>query len=326
MGKGQKDLGGFRGYVLSTDPFILWTGDAVNIEPIQKEIRNKRAVFIISIWWTAETLSRVVRLASQNLYRRKAYPYHKFIFLCNSYAEESVLRKVGLDARFCHQNATIDENIFYIQQCEKKYDALYDAQIAEFKRHYLCSNIDRLSFISYIESKNFEKKYTHSFERKFQKAHWVNNPFDGFERSFMSPEKVAIAYNQAKTGLCLSKIEGAMFASVQYLLCGLPVVNVKNMGGRDFFLDEDVSVLVTANSKSVAEGVKYLINSKILPQRIRELTLQKIYKQRQIYREILMEIFDDLGVNYGGNDLWDEYFIHKMFKFISYQDVISSIK
>ena len=39
--------------------------------------------------------------------------------------------------------------------------------------------------------------------------------------------------NRARVGLCLSAREGAMFASMEYLLSGLPIVTTPSMGGRD---------------------------------------------------------------------------------------------
>ena len=53
----------------------------------------------------------------------------------------------------------------------------------------------------------------------------------------MNDEEVNNFLNQCKVGIILSEVEGANYASIQYLLAGLPVVSTKSKGGRDVFFD-----------------------------------------------------------------------------------------
>ena len=71
--------------------------------------------------------------------------------------------------------------------------------------------------------------------------------------------------SRARVGLCLSEEEGAMFASIEYLLCGLPVVSTPNMGGRDFFFDEKFSQTVDPSEEAVRVGVEKMISLRLDP-------------------------------------------------------------
>jgi hypothetical protein len=315
-------MSGFRGNIISTSPFLLYTGDGVDLSKVQKLVSNQKAIFIITIWWSAEPFTRVLKIVRNHFLRQREFPEHKFIYLCNTDKEVNRLRACGLDARFCHQNATLDEKIFDIQECDKSYDAIYDAQVAKFKRHYLCTDIRSLAIISYVENKNKKLKYTTKMRDSLSHAYWHNDPFDSkFEDYFMSASDVATAYNQARTGLCLSSIEGAMFASAQYLLCGLPVLNVPNLGGRDFFLHDDVSITVKATPYDVKLGVKHLIESNISPYEVRQKTLKRMQSQRAILEDIINESLHSLGA--------DEYFSwithskNKMFDFITLEQIFN---
>ena len=64
--------------------------------------------------------------------------------------------------------------------------------------------------------------------------------------------------NRAGVGLCLSEREGAMFASTEYLLSGLPVVSTPSTGGRHVYYDEEYCWTVPPDPRSVAEAVAAL--------------------------------------------------------------------
>ncbi len=54
---------------------------------------------------------------------------------------------------------------------------------------------------------------------------------------YLNSWEVARKLNACRVGMCLSETEGAMFAAVEYLLCGLPVVSTPSQGGRDVWFD-----------------------------------------------------------------------------------------
>jgi glycosyltransferase involved in cell wall biosynthesis len=42
---------------------------------------------------------------------------------------------------------------------------------------------------------------------------------------------------RAVVGLCLSTVEGSNYASMEYMLAGLPIVSTPSIGGREVYFD-----------------------------------------------------------------------------------------
>ena len=75
-------------------------------------------------------------------------------------------------------------------------------------------------------------------------------------------KEVSNFINKCRVGLCLSSEEGGMYASTQYLLCGLPVVTTNNIGGRNTFFHPDYVYYAEDDSRDIAHGVEELKNRK----------------------------------------------------------------
>jgi hypothetical protein len=71
-----------------------------------------------------------------------------------------------------------------------------------------------------------------------------------------------------------------MYASIQYLLAGLPVVTTASIGGRDEFFDPAYVRWVPDDQEAVAHAVDELVELELDPQMIREATLAKVGKHR----------------------------------------------
>ncbi|MFZ6763136.1 glycosyltransferase [Pseudoroseomonas sp. WGS1072] len=69
------------------------------------------------------------------------------------------------------------------------------------------------------------------------------------------PERVVALLNSSEVGLILSAAEGACYASLEYLLCGLPVVSTPSLGGRDAFYDAANAIIVEPKAEAVRDGV-----------------------------------------------------------------------
>jgi glycosyltransferase involved in cell wall biosynthesis len=80
-----------------------------------------------------------------------------------------------------------------------------------------------------------------------------------------------------------------MFASIEYLLCGLPVVTTRNSGGRDVFFDPEYVETVDDDSEAVNRGVLNLIARAPNASLIRAKTLLKMEEHRQRLRELLRD-------------------------------------
>ena len=81
-----------------------------------------------------------------------------------------------------------------------------------------------------------------------------------------------------------------MFVCGEYSLCGLPVVNTKNIGGRDLMLPEFSEFKAEDTPESVAEGVEHWKASPVPPHEIREAFLRMAAKHRAILDDLLASI------------------------------------
>jgi hypothetical protein len=156
-------------------------------------------------------------------------------------------------------------------------------------------------------------------------ATWIRCPW-GPKSKRLSVEEVNAAYNRARVGLCLSSAEGAMWASIQYLLAGLPVVTTRNLGGRDEFFDPAYTRWVDDDPEAVADAVAELIKLDLDPWMIREATLTKVaaHRSRMLarMRHLIEAEGGDLG-RWGGD--WPKGLPNKLLKFSSPAEVIAEI-
>lgn len=54
-----------------------------------------------------------------------------------------------------------------------------------------------------------------------------------------------------------------MFASMEYLLCGLPIVSTPSIGGRDVFFDKDYVEIVEPDPHAVKEAVIEMVRRRV---------------------------------------------------------------
>lgn len=205
-----------------------------------------------------------------------------FVICCNSKEEFRLCKLFGLNAHLLNQNMHECEFEFNPAKVDKKYDAIYIAQASPFKRMHLASKIKDLYILTY-GCKNYvndEGNDLTKFESSISHADW--------NKSFIHDRKeISKIISSSCCGLALSKREGAMWASVQYWLCGIPLVSTKSQGGRDFFYDDLYVKIVDDNADSVNKAVNYYKNYQIDPNKIRDMILEKIRNHRFEYLNIL---------------------------------------
>ena len=83
-------------------------------------------------------------------------------------------------------------------------------------------------------------------------------------------ETVVKLLNQCRVGLCLSAAEGAMRASMEYLLCGLMVVSTESIGGRDRYLMPPYARIVSDDPDAVARAVRDMVATAVPKPAIRD--------------------------------------------------------
>ena len=292
-------------YIISHEPLILityWHDFVITQDNFLASLSEHKDIHIlIQIGWHRETPERAQELVDViDVLKEKRDGLH-FTFLCNSLHEEEVIKAKGLNAVFCHQNAFIDENLYpIIPNAKKLFDAIYVARVTPFKRQELAKDIKTLRLIGWTSP--LETDYFNKIMSDIPQAEWTCE---------VASNKIYREINSAKVGLCLSKEEGAMFVSAEYMLCGIPAVTTKNLGGRESLFPEEAFCYVEDNPESVAEGVYKLIENSPAPEEIREAYIKNMHIHRQIFIELVQKIINSNGGNTNFAEQWEHVFIHK---------------
>jgi glycosyltransferase involved in cell wall biosynthesis len=269
---------------------------------------------ILYVHYSAVTLRQAEEIAELEAEHRRQYPTFDFIHLCNYRKQLERLQALGLKTVFCNHNAFVDEKIYKpLANADKIYDAVYDARLVPFKRHHLAAELGSLGLVYYSVPTEDEPKYAEEIKRNFGHAKFFNHSETG-EYQRMSGADVNRALNQCRVGLCLSAQEGAMFASVQYLLAGLPVVTTVNTGGRDEFFDRENSITVDADPEAVKRGVEEMIARNLNPEHIRQKTLERMKVHRRRFISLVQGIYDGAGIERKFSTDWSSVFFNKMAK------------
>ena len=143
----------------------------------------------------------------------------------------------------------------------------------------LAEKINNLHLIGSYSEK--EKEYFTQTIAKFPQAVWSQKV-----PSFFIGRKIC----EAACGLALSAVEGAMFSCGEYTLCGVPVVNTRNQGGRDTLLPEFACRYADDSAESVAENVEYYVNNPIDPVDIRNGFLKLADPQKELVQDLINSI------------------------------------
>lgn len=227
-------------------------------------------------------------------------------------SEEEVWRKRWF-MRGAHFSSSlyVNEHIYKPLDEPKYYDAIYTAQLAPFKRHWLAKNIQRLMVISYGgDLPSFCPELAHA----------------EYNKEFIPRPELAKKLNQAYAGLCLSAQEGAMYASIEYLLCGIPVVSTPSQGGRDEFFNQENSIIVPPEPNAVAQAVERWQKSPPDPHKIREQVLKQLNTVRlDLCRYVAQLIQAEGGGKKDPEELMDKYFAAPGIssRFVPQQDLAS---
>ena len=306
--------GPVAGISISREPAIYWGPAAIEypIGPasyIADTIGNRRAYFLITPSWHREDSAGVA--ADRDLVRaaQAKYPEHRFLFLTSTRKELQNYRDVGLPAIICLHTVFVDDAIFDVDpSATKRFNAIYNAAIAPYKRQELASTIPDLGLLYYrhVYFREHEADYVNKIRSLLSTAVWINELDDGY-RQFESRE-VPAWLNQARVGLCLSPYEGCMRASAEYLLCGLPIVSTPNIGGRDRLADSRYWIEAEPEPHAIAAAVEALIARRVDPHLIRRTTLEKLQGDRARLVNLIATIFAEESVPFPRDADWLQLF------------------
>jgi glycosyltransferase involved in cell wall biosynthesis len=296
-------------YILSTNPLVVSTFSSYPFRtklPFREKILahypdpislpasfNPDYVLEFVSGWTAPVY-RIAKFKVRQLIHRLEHREHHL--LVNAKDENNARKKFLIRGDHLNQNMYINEHLYKPLDEAKKYDAIYTAQLAAFKRLPLAQQVEKLMVVSYGGD-------LHAFCPELKHAE--------FNQEFLPRPELARKYNQAYAGLCLSAQEGAMLASCEYLLCGIPVVSTPSKGGRDEFFTPRNSIIVPPDPQQVAQAVQQWKNCPPDPTEIRAEVLSKINSLRLEYCKYIANLINRGG---GGRKdpeyLRDRYFNH----------------
>jgi glycosyltransferase involved in cell wall biosynthesis len=244
---------------------------------------NPGGCMLVQLGWECETPEAVARLAAALEAFRAGTDGERAIVLCNAPAEEAALGAAGAETRWIHQNALLDERRFRPMGGDRRpFDAAYIARLTPFKRHALLpvELAPRLLFLG-SQVRKTEREFGKEMRARYAAARWID---------FFSGAKISCYLAQAKCGLALSAAEGACFASAEYLLSGLPVVDTPAIGGRDVLYPEEFVRRVEAVPEAVADGIAHWVAHRPDPWKVRAAFLAKAAPHREKFRQLMGEL------------------------------------
>ena len=234
---------------------------------------------LLQLGWSAELPEVADELKTRLSEARNAFPEARFIILANAPGEVEIIKEF-CEVYLANHNAFLDPSRYPLAEKGKhKFDALYIARITPFKRHYLAEKINNLHLIGSYSEK--EKEYFSQTIARFPQAVWSQKV-----PSFFIGRQIC----EAACGLALSAVEGAIFSCGEYTLCGVPVVNTRNQGGRDTLLPEFACRYADDTAESVAENVEYWANNFIDPGDIRNGFLKLANPQKELVQDLINSI------------------------------------
>jgi glycosyltransferase involved in cell wall biosynthesis len=303
-------------HAVHTDPLIIYIMPfGEEVEALSRRLRGRRAWLLVSNPWIPRGAKETAELRLQTDRLLARYPHLAVTYLCNDREEASRLTDRGMDAEFCHQNAFLDERLFRVlPAATKSVDAIYIAQLAVFKRHYLAREVRDLVVSTYL-TEWCDGDYIRRATDALKHARWVYD---------LSQEQLCGLINECRTGLCLSAAEGGMYASMEYLLCGLPIVTTSSVGGRDVFFDPEHVITVDADPTAVARGVQEMISRRLDPHRIRASALEKAETHRSNFVNIVNRILVTAGR--APSFRWGDRFTHKMYNMQAFDDLRQALE
>ena len=206
----------------------------------------------------------------------------QIIVLCNCDNEKQAIHAYGAETCLINHNIFLDERRYCPFYGKRPYDAAYIARLTPFKRHGLLPTelAPKLLLLGANERKE-EREYAEGIRQKYSESTWI---------PFFSGARVSEYLAKAKCGLALSASEGACFASSEYFLCGLPVVDTPALGGRNVLYPDEYVKVVEPNPEAIAEGIAYWAANPPDPDKVRAAWLDKVKPYRDEFLKLMFEL------------------------------------
>jgi len=211
---------------------------------------------LLGLTWSHETTSLVQEIARHFAEAEQVLPKAHFVMMASTPTEQVQFARAGIPNILANELIFVDERLFVPPPRgaarRRRFDAIYNARFRPLKRHDLASRIDNLALV-YGKPEPAELARV---KELLPNAAYVNHV--GGDYRFIDEKALRELLAECGVGLCLSPVEGAMRASIEYRLCGLPVVSIKSAGGRDRYLLGPHVRIVDADPDPVAGAVREL--------------------------------------------------------------------
>ena len=282
----RREIGHFS--LVHADPVVLFAADwellnaASALWSVLEAIRNRPSYLVVEPTWTLQEAHGGWRARGLREFSER-FDDMTVVICCPTAGEVAAAQREGLDALHCSGAVLIREDFFPVSpRREPKFDAIYDAQWIDYKRHELAGGIGSLALIAPPPwaPRQSTIGYYQRAHAAVRHATWISRPWGSTHKRWLSWEEINAAYHQARVGLCLSRVEGHMAASLQYLMAGLPVVTTPNLGGRMRPFDPRYVRWAPDDPGAVASAVDDLAALELDPQTIRRATLAKVKEHR----------------------------------------------
>lgn len=229
-------------------------------------------VFILISWFETP---KAIRILESN-------PNYEITILANSLEEKEYFEKMTTrEALFCNHNAFLNERVFdIIENVPKHHDLVVDSAFHEYKNVEKANRVKDTLHIGYVK----HDMSTHVVIPTYGKlANFANANANGKYKRLTKPQ-INACYNESRVAGIFSLVEGACFASSQYLLAGLPVISTRSQGGRDIWYNEFNCIICENDEDSIYDAhqtaMKRLESGEFNARQIRELHLQQMDEHR----------------------------------------------
>ena len=224
---------------------------------------------------------------------------NNFIFLLNSETEiQNNINSFNFNYEFINSNAFIDYEKFTSIKTAKLYDVIYVARFNLCKRHSLIEKLKNICLIGSNPDKITDNFFSDNIKCNIK---YINN-------KLLTSENICEKINQSKCGIILSSHEGQCRASSEYLLCGIPVVSTKSVGGRDIWYDNYNSRLCRDNIDDVLKKVDYFIKNNRNSFKIRDDHIKLSLQHRERFIKLISTLFLKYNISIDAANYFNQTF------------------
>jgi hypothetical protein len=219
---------------------------------------DKKALHLVGLTWSCESSNIVTNIAVDYAEAMRTLPRSRFAVLTNTPAESALLSRAGVPNMLANELIFVDERLSTVvaepSPTLARFDAIYVARLEPLKRHELAAAIPSLVLTHGPPQPGAVERV----KGLLPKARFANFEADAAAYAYLTDAEVVNLMNRAAVGLCLSAAEGSMRVSMEYRLCGTPVVSTHSIGGRDrYFLAPHIRI-VDDDADAIAAAVRDL--------------------------------------------------------------------